>query len=121
MHLLMKYFSQFDGSKTWEEIAPVVDATFHEDFVIVDGKTKYNKTEFTAKLRDFVNADGWMEILKLKAEPRKHGIRYEIAFHHPNDAMSPVTMTQSFSQFSPDNGKLLGVKRDNIRNANQIL
>jgi hypothetical protein len=122
MHLLMRYFSHFDGSKTWEEIEPIVEATFHDDLIVLDGREKSTKVEFTKKLRDFVEAGGWMEILKLKVAPHKQGIRYELNFHHPNTVEAPIVhLTKSLGQFSPDNGKLLRVTRDQVRYAQQIL
>jgi hypothetical protein len=122
MHLLMRYFSHFDGRKTWEEIAPIVEETFHDDLVVVDGREKFDKTQFTAKLKKFVEGDGWMEILKLKVAPHKQGIRYEVNFHHPNSVESPIVhLTKSLGKFSPDSGKLLQVSRDQVRYAHQIL
>ena len=121
MHLLMKYFSHFDGTKKWEEIQPIVDATFHDDLIVTDGTSKYNKEEFTKRLEEFVNAGGWMEIIKLKVAPHKQGIRYEVVFHHPEDVTTPTLRTESLGRFSPENGKLISVQRDNTRLSHQIL
>lgn len=119
MHVMMKYLSEFDGQKKWEEIEPTVEATFHDDLVVVDGKEEYDREQFTAKLKDFVQEGGYMEIMSVKVAPYPYtndNIRYEIHFHHPQ---RPVNQTKTLACFQ--DGKLIRVQRDNIRVTHQIL
>jgi hypothetical protein len=122
MHQFLKYLSHFDGSKKWEEIEPVVEETFHKDLIVLDGSNKYDRAEFIQKLKEFVEAGGWMEILKIKVAPHHQGIQYEINFHHPKSVASPVkNLTKSLGQFSQENGKLFRITRDQVRRAHPIL
>ena len=123
MRLMMAYFAAFDGTRTWDDIEPVVDATFHPDLIVKEGKESYDLAAFKAKLQAFVLAGGSMEILKLKQQPL--GIHYHLTFHKPSvggDDHKSKDMnftTKSFGTFQ--DGKLIRVQRDYVRKANVIL
>jgi len=142
MRLMMTYFAAFDGTSTWDDIEPIVDATFHpklqvhgHEAAVVGGPSPQNNrgrsgnnaastvldiVAFKSKLRAFVEAGGWMEIHKLKQQPL--GIHYHLTFHKPdrNDNNNDMTFTtKSFGTFQ--DGKLVRVQRDNVRQAHAIL
>mmetsp|Transcript_17693 Transcript_17693/g.33553 ORF Transcript_17693/g.33553 Transcript_17693/m.33553 type:complete len:152 (+) Transcript_17693:110-565(+) len=132
MRLMMKYFAAFDGTSTWAEIEPVVDATFHPDLQVHGHETAVGGrgaaapsvlelTEFKAKLQAFVEGGGWMELHKLKQQPL--GIQYHLTFHKPSaihsNSKDMTFTTKSFGTFQ--DGKLIRVQRDHVRQAHAIL
>ena len=114
MRLMMAYFAAFDGQRSWEDIEPVVEATYHDDLRVEEGGKTFDRAEFKAKIQKFVQEGGSMEISKLKQQPL--GIHYSLTFHKPG---SKAETTKSFGSFQ--DGKLVRVQRDNVRKAHTIL
>ena len=119
MRLMMTYFAAFDGSQSWDDIEPVVDATLHADLAVLQGKETFDLQQFKQKLQTFVSAGGFMEVHKLKQQPL--GIQYHVTFHKPNNDSKDDMMFTTKSLGTFQDGKLIRVQRDNVRRANAIL
>lgn len=112
----MAYLSAFDGHTSWDALAPLVDATLHDELHVHEGTASLDKEQFVAKLQSFVENGGSMQVHKLKE--RSTGIAYQVTFHHPKTKAMDYPI-KSFATFQ--DGKLVKVQRDHVRQAAAIL
>lgn len=105
MRLLVQYFAQFDGKKSWDEVLPFAESLYHPEMVVWTGKGSLSREVFKDHVKTFVTKGGAVEMLKV--EKIEGGIRYEIMFHNPDGSTNHSRTMGTFKD-----GKLIQVQPD---------